>query len=79
VVKVVNEGVTRADALLEAALKPMPFFEGQDARLMSKGHEALGDSSWPYTAKGLPTAMEQGAASRASCASRSAGCVSHSA
>jgi hypothetical protein len=65
VVNVVNEGVEGADALLEAALEPDPFFEGQDAPHDVERDKALGAFVLAVHGEGDADAMEKGVGLRA--------------
>ena len=60
VVNVVDEGVERADALLEAGLEPNPFFERQDAGHDVEGDQALGAFVLAVHGEGDADAMEEG-------------------
>jgi len=60
VVNVVNEGVERAHALLQAGLEPNPFFQRQDAGHDVEGDEALGAFVLTVHGEGDADAMEEG-------------------
>ncbi len=59
-VDVVDEGVERAHALLQAAFEADPFFQGQDAGHDVEGDEALGALLLAVDGEGDADAVEQG-------------------
>ena len=60
VVNVVDEGVERAHALLQAALEPHPLFERQHARHDVEGDQPLGAFLLAVDGEGDADAVEQG-------------------
>jgi hypothetical protein len=60
VVNIVNEGIQRPHALLQAAFEPDPLFQGQDARHDVEGDEALGAFLLPVDGEGDSHPVKQG-------------------